>query len=247
MQHVEHAHHVPTDEATELHDHVVIGGYGRVGQTIARLLDGRERAVRRARHQRRAGDRVPQSAGTCAISAMPAGPSFCSASAPRVPAPSSSRSMRRARPSAWWRRRAKQRPDALRLCARASIAAHAVRLLKLGAVGVIPEAVEASLQLGGRLLRGPRSFRRGRGAPARGDARAGTRRSSRARTAGRARAGIVASGCCRRMASTTASRRAYACAAVTSPCAGRRNRRRRARCGRRRPCRTGRHGRRPRY
>ena len=47
----------------------------------------------------------------------------------------------------------KQRPDAL-VFARAIDAEHAVRLLKLGAVDVIPEAVEASLQLGGRLLEG---------------------------------------------------------------------------------------------
>jgi CPA2 family monovalent cation:H+ antiporter-2 len=36
--------------------------------------------------------------------------------------------------------------------ARAKDSAHAARLLEIGAVGVIPEAVEASLQLGGRLL-----------------------------------------------------------------------------------------------
>jgi CPA2 family monovalent cation:H+ antiporter-2 len=47
----------------------------------------------------------------------------------------------------------KQRPDAP-VFARAIDAAHAARLLGLGAVGVIPEAVEASLQLGGRLLEG---------------------------------------------------------------------------------------------
>jgi CPA2 family monovalent cation:H+ antiporter-2 len=38
--------------------------------------------------------------------------------------------------------------------ARAVDAEHAARLLALGAVDVIPEAVEASLQLGGRLLEG---------------------------------------------------------------------------------------------
>jgi CPA2 family monovalent cation:H+ antiporter-2 len=36
--------------------------------------------------------------------------------------------------------------------ARAKDADHATRLLGFGAVGVIPETVEASLQLGGRLL-----------------------------------------------------------------------------------------------
>ena len=39
VQHVEHARHTPGDDLEELQDHVVIGGYGRVGQTIGRLLD----------------------------------------------------------------------------------------------------------------------------------------------------------------------------------------------------------------
>jgi CPA2 family monovalent cation:H+ antiporter-2 len=39
-----------------------------------------------------------------------------------------------------------------KIFARAKDIAHAARLLEIGAVGVIPEAVEASLQLGGRLL-----------------------------------------------------------------------------------------------
>jgi CPA2 family monovalent cation:H+ antiporter-2 len=45
----------------------------------------------------------------------------------------------------------RRRPKAPVL-ARAKDAEHAARLLKLGAVGVIPETVEASLQLGGRVL-----------------------------------------------------------------------------------------------
>ena len=45
------------------------------------------------------------------------------------------------------------RPDAL-VVARATDAAHAARLVALGAVNVIPETVEASLQLAARLLEG---------------------------------------------------------------------------------------------
>jgi CPA2 family monovalent cation:H+ antiporter-2 len=45
----------------------------------------------------------------------------------------------------------KVRPKA-RVLARARDANHAVRLTAIGAVGVIPEATEASLQLAGRLL-----------------------------------------------------------------------------------------------
>ena len=47
----------------------------------------------------------------------------------------------------------KERPDAP-VFARARDPAHASRLLKLGAVEVTPEAVEASLQLGARVLEG---------------------------------------------------------------------------------------------
>ena len=43
------------------------------------------------------------------------------------------------------------RPDALVL-ARAHDAAHAQRLMKLGATTAVPETVEASLMLGGRVL-----------------------------------------------------------------------------------------------
>ena len=38
IQHIDYAHHLPGEEAAEVRDHVVIGGYGRVGQTIAHLL-----------------------------------------------------------------------------------------------------------------------------------------------------------------------------------------------------------------
>ena len=39
LQQGELRHHVPGDSEAELADHVVIGGFGRVGQTLARLLD----------------------------------------------------------------------------------------------------------------------------------------------------------------------------------------------------------------
>ena len=82
--------------------------------------------------------------------------------------------MRARPPSAWPRRRAQQRPDAL-VFARAIDAEHAVRLLRLGAIDVIPEAVEASLQLGGRLLEGLGVSDEAVVAAARRTARAGAR------------------------------------------------------------------------
>ena len=67
-------------------------------------------------------------------------------------APLWSPSTRRAPPNAWWRRRAGA-PGCAGF-ARARDPAHAARLIKLGAMEVIPEAVEASLQLGARVLEG---------------------------------------------------------------------------------------------
>ena len=69
-------HHAPAAEADELRDHVVIGGYGRVGPDDRAPARRRERALRRARHQWRAGDGVPAARAPRAISAMPAGREF---------------------------------------------------------------------------------------------------------------------------------------------------------------------------
>jgi monovalent cation:H+ antiporter-2, CPA2 family len=152
MQRIDHGHHMPTAQARELSDHVVIGGYGRVGQMIGRLLaaesvpfvalddngelvaEMRDRgsevffgdASLRELLERVGADRAR--AFVVTVSALRAAERMVAA-------------VRR------------KRPDAL-VFARAHDAGHAARLLKLGAVGVIPEAVEASLQLGGRVLEG---------------------------------------------------------------------------------------------
>ncbi len=39
LEPMEHAHHAPEEDIAGMRDHVVIGGFGRVGQTIARVLD----------------------------------------------------------------------------------------------------------------------------------------------------------------------------------------------------------------
>jgi len=149
LQRVDHRDHAPTDGASGLRDHVVIGGYGRVGRTVARLLaaenvpfvaldtNGELVAEWRKRgHMCFFGD-----AGRPELLAR-VGAADARAFVVTVNARESAERMKAAR---------KGRPDAP-VFARAIDAEHAVRLLELGAVDVIPEAVEASLQLGGRLL-----------------------------------------------------------------------------------------------
>jgi CPA2 family monovalent cation:H+ antiporter-2 len=150
LQEVDHRQHMPADGATELRDHVVIGGYGRVGQMVGRLLaaenvpfvaldtNGELVAEWRKRgHMCFFGD-----AGRPELLER-VGAADARAFVVTVNARQSAERMVAAA--------RKGRPDAP-VFARALDAEHAVRLLELGAVDVIPEAVEASLQLGGRLL-----------------------------------------------------------------------------------------------
>jgi CPA2 family monovalent cation:H+ antiporter-2 len=152
LQHVEHARHAPANEPEGVEDHVVIGGYGRVGQTIGRLLAAENvpfvaldtngdlvTECRKRGHKCYFGD-----AGRPELLAR-VGAAQARAFVVTVNAREAAERMVAAA--------RQQRPDAL-VFARAVDAGHAVRLLKLGAVDVIPEAVEASLQLGGRLLEG---------------------------------------------------------------------------------------------
>ncbi len=144
------AEHSPSTDTAEMSDHVVIGGYGRVGQAIARLLtaenvpfvaldtDGRAVA-----EQRKLGGRVYFGDAARLEMLERVGAARARAFVVTVNAPRAAERMVAAAH--------RQRPDAPVL-ARAKDADHAARLLKLGAVGVIPEAVEASLQLGGRVL-----------------------------------------------------------------------------------------------
>jgi CPA2 family monovalent cation:H+ antiporter-2 len=38
VQNIDHGRHMPPGDAAEFKDHVVIGGFGRVGQTVGRML-----------------------------------------------------------------------------------------------------------------------------------------------------------------------------------------------------------------
>ena len=152
MQHVDHAHHMPTADLAELQDHVVIGGYGRVGQMIARLLAAENVAFVALDTDARLVTACRKRGHPCYFGDAGRGEFLARVGAARARAfvvtvnarASAERMVAAAR---------KQQPDAL-VYARAIDAEHAARLLALGAIDVIPEAVEASLQLGGRLLEG---------------------------------------------------------------------------------------------
>lgn len=148
---LDHRHQTPASAASPT-DHVIIGGYGRVGRAIAQLLQaenvpfvaldtngdlvGEHRKGDNAVYFGDAGRReFLRHAGIADARAV-------------VVTVNSVRAAERMVAAA----RA-ERPD-LPVYARARDPAHARRLLKLGAVVVVPEAVEASLQLGARLLEG---------------------------------------------------------------------------------------------
>ncbi len=152
LQAADYGRNAPGPELAELDNHVVIGGFGRVGRLIAQALEGEnvpyvaldadgERVARmRLEHQPvffgDAGrpellDKVgARRARAFVVTVNNAGAAERMVAAART-----------------------IRPDAL-VFARAADAAHAARLVDLGAVGVIPETVEASLQLAARLLEG---------------------------------------------------------------------------------------------
>jgi CPA2 family monovalent cation:H+ antiporter-2 len=150
MQHIDHEKHMPTADARELKDHVVIGGYGRMGQIIARLcaaqnvtfiaLDTDGETVTAARAQ---GHNVYFGDSSRRELLDRVGAESARAFVVTVDSPPAAERM-----VAAVRRKRKDVP----VFARARDQAHAARLLKLGALAVVPETVETSLQLGARVL-----------------------------------------------------------------------------------------------
>jgi CPA2 family monovalent cation:H+ antiporter-2 len=145
-----HGSHAPGPELAELDNHVVIGGYGRVGRLIARALEAENvpyvaldtngELVARMRLERKMvyfGD-----AGRSELLDRVGGRRACAFVVTINNAPAAERMAAAAK---------QINPRAVVL-ARASDPAHAERLIALGAVSVIPETVEASLQLVARLL-----------------------------------------------------------------------------------------------
>ena len=142
--------HLPTAEAGELEDHVIVGGCGRVGQLIVEALEAEKvpyvcldtdgDAVAAMRKQGRPAyygdatrDELLQKVGGASARAFVV-------------------TIGNARAAERMVRAARKTNRYAFIFARAADHAHAARLVKLGALGVIPETVEAGLQLAGRLL-----------------------------------------------------------------------------------------------
>jgi CPA2 family monovalent cation:H+ antiporter-2 len=142
--------HAPTPDAAELDNHVIIGGCGRVAQMVVQALeienvpyvclDTNHEAVAAMRRQGRPAyfgdatrpellEKIGGAEARAFVVTLSRG-----AGAERMVA-----AARKVNRSAF-------------IFARAADAVHAARLVKLGAFGVIPETVEASIQLTGRLL-----------------------------------------------------------------------------------------------
>ncbi len=139
-------------DAPEFHDHVVIGGFGRVGEMVARVLDAEQipyialdlNAVRVA-EKRRDGRPVFYGDASRREILERVGGGSARAFVVTPDAPAAAELMVRAIRQAW--------PDAA-IHARALDADHARRLADVGASDVVPEALEGSLQLAGRVLAG---------------------------------------------------------------------------------------------
>jgi CPA2 family monovalent cation:H+ antiporter-2 len=150
LQDLDHGAPLPTADAAGLRDHVVIGGFGRVGQMIARLLEAEnvpyvalDTDGHLVTEQRKQGRMVYFGDASRREFLERAGAAYARLFVVTVNAPRAAELMVAVAH--------KRRPDAP-VFARAVDTAHAARLLKRGAVAVVPEAVEASLQLGGRVL-----------------------------------------------------------------------------------------------
>ena len=149
---IDHCKHAPGPELTELDNHVVIGGFGRVGRLIARTLeaenvpyvglDSNGELVGRMRIERR-----PVFFGDAG---RPELLTRIGAQRARAFVVTVNNSLAAERMVA----AAKLINPRAVVFARASDPQHAERLMALGAVSVIPETVEASLQLAARLLEG---------------------------------------------------------------------------------------------
>lgn len=138
------------DAAAAFEDHVVIGGFGRVGQMVGRLLEREnvaylalDRNAALVSEQHNAGRSVYFGDASRGELLRRAGAEKAQAFVVTVDEPGAAEHMVRAIMQI--------RPDA-RVFARARDAAHAEKLARLGATCVIPETEETSLQLSGRVL-----------------------------------------------------------------------------------------------
>lgn len=144
---------VPASRAVEdIKGHVVIGGFGRVGRTIAAILDNEhvpfvaiDQNARLVGQERKSGRHIFFGDASRAEILDRAGADRARAFIVTVDSPQNAERMVQAACA--------RRPDAP-VYARARDAEHAAALAGLGAEVVVPEAVEGSLQLAGRILAG---------------------------------------------------------------------------------------------
>ncbi|MGE5163114.1 MAG: cation:proton antiporter [Sphingobacteriales bacterium] len=148
----DHAKHAPGPDAAALDNHVIIGGFGRVGRLIARALDAEgvsyvalDTDGDMVSRERRGGRTVFFGDAGRSELLENVGAHRARAFVVTVNSPRAAERMVAAARSI--------RSDAL-VFARAADVNHAVRLAELGAVDVVPETVEASLQLTARVLEG---------------------------------------------------------------------------------------------
>ena len=138
------------EEIADMRDHVLIGGFGRVGQTIARVLDSEnvpwvafDTHGTVVSEQREAGRMVYLGDPSRREFLERAGVKHARAFVVTLGKADATERM--------VTEILNMRPKA-RIFARAQDSGHATRLTEIGCVGVIPETVEASLQLAGRVL-----------------------------------------------------------------------------------------------
>jgi CPA2 family monovalent cation:H+ antiporter-2 len=152
LKSAEHGALMPADGAGELDNHVIIGGFGRVGRLVAQTLQA-ENVPYVALDTN--GDLIA-AARSETLTAF-----YGDASRPELLEKVGGQRARafvvtvnNARAAERMVAAAKAINPEVLVYARAADPAHAARLIALGAVGVIPETVEASLQLAGRVLEG---------------------------------------------------------------------------------------------
>jgi CPA2 family monovalent cation:H+ antiporter-2 len=150
LEPLDHDGDTPQEEIAELRDHVIIGGFGRVGQMVARVLDSEQVpwvALDTNGHvvaeHREKGHMVYFGDASRREMLERAGGKSARAFVVTLNGVEQSERM--------VAEILKLRPKASVL-ARARDAEHAARLMRLGCMGAIPEAVETSLLLAGRVL-----------------------------------------------------------------------------------------------
>lgn len=149
LQENDHGKHMPTDDGM-MADHVIIGGYGRVGRAVARMLSAEHIGFIALDNNGELVGELRNKSDSVYFGDVTRAEMLARAGAKRARAFAVTVTGRRAAERMVVAAR-RQNPKAL-VIARAIDRAHADRLTELGAIALVPETLETSLQLGGRLL-----------------------------------------------------------------------------------------------